>query len=239
MSNVMRFTSEGLVRFEEEFAIVKSGGTADFRTLASNPTHSVPIEVETQILDLPNTSRYEIAQFLSKLLSEQVDRVGYYEVSQDAGLWTWLACYYFDDLLGGAKSVGNLHKWRLFPSEHTRRYKHLLFGPFSVIYPNRDNPSRTHVLLSNESPVLGEIYEQVASRQEFIASKVVLDAISILYFDNSLQKPKSGATRQTKGGIRRFVEVYNQYCLTWNLANSSPERVISLLPEEFKEFKAS
>jgi len=101
--------------------------------------------------------------------------------------------------------------------------------------------------LEDEKAVLGfnennyehnDFIEQIASRQFIISHPNLIEAFSILYFDNTSERPKRGAqSRQRAGNIRRFVKIIQQFELTYDIYSMSPEQIIDLMPEEFSGWK--
>ncbi len=83
----------------------------------------------------------------------------------------------------------------------------------------------------------GDIVEQIASRQEIITNGGIMDAASSLYYDSASGKPRRGAaTKKGMGTVRRFIDILNQFDVTWDLYSLEGEDVIHMLPDEFSRF---
>jgi hypothetical protein len=160
-------------------------------------------------------------------------------IESDQGLWTWLSLFYFDELYPPAARVrrkpGERARWILNTSGR-RYYRHLLAGPFLIYKSHRDNPDRAMVLLCGPLADPGEIVAQIASRQEIVTNRGLMEAAKMLYYDSSNRKPKRGAASKTKGAARRFADVMNQFDVTWDLYSLEAADVIRLLPDEFSRF---
>ncbi len=87
----------------------------------------------------------------------------------------------------------------------------------------------------------GDYVEQLASRQERISNRGLVEAATHLYFDPVKQKYKrSGQARDKPGTLRRFVDVLEQLELTYDLYffhESGADLFLELLPQEFKKWK--
>ena len=81
----------------------------------------------------------------------------------------------------------------------------------------------------------GDFVEQLASRQDFVQNKAVIDAATVLYLNPGSGKPKRGAspTQRKPGTLRRFVDVVNQFDPVWDLYSIGTVELINKLPAEF------
>jgi hypothetical protein len=82
---------------------------------------------------------------------------------------------------------------------------------------------------------LGDIWEQLASRQEIITNLGILGTATLLYLDTKKDRPKRGAasTKRKPGTLRRFVDLIQQLDLTYDLYSMQPTEILGLLPAEF------
>jgi len=206
------------------------------RELLSDPAFSDAVsDVAVQPNDFSN--KYEIASYLHNLFT----RADLPDVTTNKGLWCWLSLYYFEQLcprgLGGKFNPGARARW--IPEVHNfqRYYRHLLAGPYRIFYFHRDKPDRTNALLCGEICKQGDLIEQLASRQELITNRSLIEAVTNLYYDPSTKKNKRGAGGKGGGSPRRLAEVIDQFNLTWDLYSMTPEEFMQLLPSEFDRFK--
>jgi len=84
----------------------------------------------------------------------------------------------------------------------------------------------------------GDLLEQLASRQEIATNKGIVEAATILYWDDQKNTIKKGARNKTGPGIlRRFIkDIIPQFQMTYDLNSMNGEGLISLLPAEFNEW---
>lgn len=163
------------------------------------------------------------------------------EVATDAGLWCWLSLYFFEQLCprerGGRFKPGARARWIPEIDNFRRYYRHLLAGPYRIFYSHRDKPERAMALLCGEICKQGDLIEQLASRQELITNKHLIEAVTYLYFNPHKHKNKRGAGGKGGGSPRRLAEVIDQFNLTWDLYSMTPQEFLGLLPSEFDRFK--
>jgi hypothetical protein len=81
-------------------------------------------------------------------------------------------------------------------------------------------------------------HHQLAQRQSIITNKGLMEAATLLYFENSRGKPKRGAiTRNRAGTVFRFIDVVQQLDLNYDLYSMTGEEVLQLLPAEFDRWQ--
>ena len=84
------------------------------------------------------------------------------------------------------------------------------------------------------------MYHEIASRQDLVAHKGVLDAARMLYLDAKHGRPKTGAQGSINqpGTVRRFVRVLQQLDVTYDIYGLSGRQIVELLPPEFDVWQA-
>jgi hypothetical protein len=233
-----RLNEKGLARLSAFLQSFKTDTPEDvpLDILASPDTSEdigVPIEVERRTF----TNRFDAARYLDQKLSGSDLR----NIESDAGLWAWLALFYFDQLCPpasrGRRSPGEAARWILQPTRARRYYKHLLAGPYLIYRAHRDNAERAMVLLSGGVHTLNEFVNQLASRQETVTNKSLMQAITTLYIDPTTLKAKRGAQTKGPGGPRRLATVLNQLDVTWDLYVATTDELLRCLPREFDRFR--
>lgn len=232
--------------------IFSEEGENEFRkyiqTLRTN--HSVP---RPNLNDQPHSKEYvpsflidETKKFSSKLeLAEYLDEcfrnhsIKRENILLEQKLWTWLAYIWFDQLApvqtNGVRRLREDAKY-ICNSEYRDYYRHLIAGIYNIYSLH----GKINSLIFLCSPIYehNDFIEQFASRQFIISHKNIIETITKLYFDSSLKRPKRGAqSRDRPGNIRRFVEIIQQFELTYDIYNISPEGIIALLPSEYDEWK--
>lgn len=187
-----------------------------------------------------DTSRLFASRFYAaKYLAETLAPLGVEVTDRDVGLWAWLSLALFDqvcpDDAKGARYPGR--DYRHIPEfGYRHRHRHLLFGPYQMC---RRHDVRSIVLLSGPLDSESGLYHEIASRQDLIANRGVLEAVLMLYFDPKRGRPKPGAqaSHHQPGTVRRFVRVLQQLDLTYDIYGLSGKQLLELLPEEFDHWR--
>lgn len=233
-----RLTSDGLAGFAAYLTNLKAEPTLrppGHLLAAASASEAMPgnFEVQNRIF----RTRLEVAKFLDQLLSP----ASIPQVERDAGLWAWLALFYFDQLcpLGraGARRPGEHARYIPQIDSSRRYYRHMLLGPFVMLRAHKDKPDRLLALLSNPPSVAtSETYRLFIENPTLIACRAVVDTATWLYFDFDREKIKRGAGSKDAGGCRRLIDFLQQIDCTFDLPVLNQDRLRSLLPEEFSKF---
>jgi hypothetical protein len=188
----------------------------------------------------PFSSRYEFGCYLHEALVS-ADRT---TISREHRLWTWLALFYFDQLCpqdgSGRRKPIKDEAYILDPDfKYNSYYRHFVRTPWVAVGLH---PVESRVLLTSpgvsNTPLArrGEIIEQIAASPTLLRSRTVVRTADILYFDEGMGRPRKGAGGAGAGSPRRLVRYLQQLNLTYDLEAVAPERIISILPREFKKF---
>jgi hypothetical protein len=238
MTRLRRLNQTGIQRFTE-FLLSLSTDTPQGRPVdiltdsATSEELGVPIEVEARTFG----SRFAVGRYLD----ERFSAAGLKDVESDCGLWAWLALFYFEELCPpgpqGRRKPGELARWIPEVSNFQRYYRHLLAGPYRIYRAHRDCPRRALALLCGPLDRPGEIVEQLASRQELVTNKAIIETATTLYIDLATEKPRRGSGGKAGGSPRRLADVINQLDVTWDLYAVTSDRLLELLPKEFNRFR--
>lgn len=192
-------------------------------------------------IDVPRrnfSTRLEAGRFFNEL----IEAAGVGIPERDAGLWTWLTLFFFDEVCppDGNGSRNPQDEARLLPllDNHQRFYRHLLLGPYLIVRAHRDDPNRAIAMLCNPLWKPGEIVEQLASRKELVTNHAVAEVATRLYYDPASGSFKRGAGSSVKGAARRLAALLNQLDLTYYLYGMTADELLTLLPKEFDRFRA-
>ena len=232
-----RLTDSGMQRMGEFIDSLTSGAPLPF------PNDLIPagemtqlVESEAEISRQSFATRMEAAEYLEGILSD----AGIPDVDRDKGLWSWLSLYYFDLLRPperrGRRKPHDRARWIPAISDYRKYYRHLLAGPYRIYHAHRDNPARALALLCGPLNKHSEIAEQLASYQEIVTNRAIVEIATRLYVDPDTQKPKLGAGGKGPGSPRRLARVMGQFDLTWDLYAMCAEDLIDMLPPEFNRF---
>jgi hypothetical protein len=177
--------------------------------------------------DLP--TRWHLGIWLYRELNKAIANPATF---RSPGFWTWLALAMFSTVCPPGTDVGEDARYILNRDDYRKRYRHLLAGPFFVFSTHEQAPQILKGLLATEPSAPGDLYEQIASRQELITSAPVVEAVNSMYFDTTRGALRRGAS----ANARRLAEVLMQYDVTFDFSSISTERLLALLPAEFDKF---
>lgn len=207
------------------------------RLLADDAT-SEPFRPEVEVEQQSFANRYEAARYLAQKLAVP----GVLNPESDVGLWTWLTLLYFDQLCpkraDGTRKPGELARYVVAAGSFQRIYRHLLLGPFLIYRAHESDPLAAMAVLQSPLHQPGEIVEQLASRQEFIANSDIMRCATLLYFDAVRGALRRGSGGKGPGSPRRFASTLNQYDLTYDLAALDQQALMDMLPSEFDRFRS-
>lgn len=231
------FNNEGITRFSELLARMAAGEQHVRVTeeLLFDDRFSEVSDAFAVAEKLPGT-KYESAVYLSEQLELQINRDLYYNI----GMWTWLSAFYLDYVCplrseGTRKPGGNPRHILSDPRNWQRYYRHLLACPCRL-YTELGEASRP--LLHGTLEKHGDMIEQIAAYQEIGTNPGIIDAVNLLYWDQTNSKLKRGAASKSAGSVRRFVHVIRQYQLTYDLNSMTGGKIAELLPDEFGKWNS-
>lgn len=231
MTALRKLNARGIAAFRDYLRSIRAG--SEFQ---SNPALLYVDEFSTAI-----QPRIEIAprRFAHKLdaavyLSEVLHPVESPALTSDAGLWAWLALYYFDQL----SPIGADGKRRPREDYHyitgTGRWvheRHLLAGPYRIY---RMHGERARLLLHPAVHQHGNFIYDLSFHRDLITNRGLIAAIDLLYWNPRTKRPKRGATTATRpGNLRRLIAVLQQLDLNYDLYGMRAAEILDLLPDEF------
>jgi|JI10StandDraft_1071094.scaffolds.fasta_scaffold231552_2 hypothetical protein len=236
ITHIRRFNELGIERFRTTLHEIKDGEVDGVPSSLLTDTYSCEIiHADIKIEQKEFESKSEIVGYIY----DKISRINNRNLLYDAGLWSWLAAFYFDCICpigkDGSRKVGEDSRYILNAEEWNKYYRHLLASPTRLY---KELGSLSKIYLSGKPDVPGDLFEQLASRQEIAACKGVIEAATLLYWDNDLKKIKRGArNKEGPGVLRRFVQsTIPQFQMTYDLNSMSGKDVIQLLPAEYKSW---
>jgi len=195
---------------------------------------AIPFEDDAEVESRDFSSRFELAQYLCDVLPDAGPALDH-----NRGLWSWLGLFYFEQICpkraDGSRKIHQVQRY-IASTDYRTYYRHLLRTPY-VIYRLHGQFSRS--ILSPAVDTHGEFAEQLASRQEIITNRGLMEAVDHLYFgpDGAGGAPKKGATNYKKGGtLRRLIDVIQQFDLTYDLYGMAAPEILGILPREFSRW---
>ncbi len=233
MTALRRLNENGIRQFAGYLQQIRNG--AQFHAspaILHVDEFSSPVSPPVQIEQLAFANKFEAAKYLAETLAP----LG--SIVDDAGLWSWLALYYFEQLSpagedGLRRPRQNYH---YIPSnEGWAADRHLLAGPCKL-YLTHGLYAR--LLLYPKVHEHGQFIYDLGFRRELIANRGLIEAIDILYWDPKRNRPKRGASSSGKGGgLRRLIAVLQQLDFNYDLFGMSAHEILALLPDEFDPWR--
>ena len=236
MPVVRQLTEAGIAGFRQYLQRLSSGaGESPPNDLLTDEATSAPLGATVDVEDRPFTSKRDAAEYLVERLAG-LDRA---QVDYNAGLWSWLSLFYFDQVCPAAAD-GTRHPKRVelyIPSQHSwTYYRHLLACPYRLL---RLYLTYARVFMHGPVHQHADITEQFASRMEMITNPGMVEVIDRLYYSPAANAPKRGATTRTRpGNARRLVDVFWQFHLTYDLYAMAAADILHLKPAEFDTWRA-
>lgn len=192
------------------------------------------IEVETRAF--PN--KYALAQYLHEVLAP-LDSPS---IAGDAGLWSWLALFWFEQL--SPKDAEGRRRpredYHYIPDARATSGgwtsdRHLLAGPYKHYAMHRE---WSRLLLYPSVHEHGAFVYDLGYRRDLITNRGLVEAMDLLYWNPKSGRPKRGATNVTRpGNLRRLIAVVQQLDFNYDLHGMTAAELLDLLPAEFDAWR--
>jgi hypothetical protein len=229
MAFVRALNDAGRAQFRAFLAAVRNDpATPPPLELLQDESTSAPVRWQIEVEPGLFASRLEVARYLQ----ERFQAANALNVDRAAGLWSWLALFYFDVLcpeLRGRRSPGEEARYIL----DTRRYfRHLLAAPWSIYKAYAADPAQAMIVLCQPVHRPGRYCDHLAARKELLTSPAVVGAATRLYYDAGTGKPKRRGHSSQPGNFARFLAVVGQLDVTFDLYSLTAEALLWRLPAE-------
>lgn len=160
------------------------------------------------------------------------------ELLGNSGLWSWLALVWFDKLcqvdIDGLRKLGEISRY-VCSTHYTDYYRHLVASSWDIYYLYKE---KARLFLWTPLYVHNDFMEQLASRQDIITNRPLVDVYDRLYWNKAQNRPKRGAQgRNRPGNFRRLLQFIQQVDLTYDSRAMKAEEILSLLPPEYGSWK--
>lgn len=223
-------TDRGVDEFRRYLGELRTGDAASLPTELLHDDALTKRMGNEPIPQIRVSSKLELATYISQKIATLMSP----DLLHDQGLWTWLAVLFFDQLCprGTGERVGQDYRY-ILEKDYRHRHRHLVAGPVRLYLTH--GPDTARLLLAQPVHVLGDVTEQLASRQYIASNRGLMQAAALLYWDEERKLPKIGAaaTDRRPGTLRRFVDVAEQFDMTYDTYVMTGDQVVSLLPREF------
>lgn len=173
-------------------------------------------------------------------LYQQLQSLDQESLILEPGLWTWLAFCLFNTICPEGvrgRKIAEDAKYILRRDDYRKFYRHLVSGPYFMIRAHINQPAAVKAILATRPDSPGEVYEQLASRQQIVTSRAAMETATELYWDEQSQYLRRGAGGSGPGSARRLASVLKQYELTYDLNAITSTTLTSMLPKEFARFR--
>lgn len=245
-----RFTSAGVEMARQYLAAVKESGDVENVTLNGQPftraelisssaySDAIPALAD---LDLDETRVFDTTFAFCEYFDSLIHDHNPQAYREDVGFWTWLAFVYLPQLVKTASGVikSGAEPRLIYNAEsHMLRHRHLLCYPFFLFNSYRGIPDICKVILWHAPNIYTDLVEQLLARQTIIQNPAMVAAANHLYFDCSQNKIKRGAAGSGPGGVRRLVEIIDQFSRTRDFFEVDDSiSFLEILPKEFDRFR--
>lgn len=253
MIQIQALNENGIKAFRQLIEDRKSGKEHSINQILSNQSNLERTIFNGQID--PNRifeDRFDLAAYLSSILQEYGDNKEEYgienrnEFGKSAGLWSWIALVYFDQL--STKIPKDSANYIFSPQLGFRNFRHSVFTPFDL-YKRWGADSR--MFISDDIQVMGQIWESALSRHYLMSCAPAVRLMIKLYSDhsnNGIAKPKASSQPSRNilkngkpsgagyGSVERFSRVFQRLKLTYHVQNLSPDALLDLMGKEFKQW---
>lgn len=230
MTETIRYlTEEGTLQFSEYVQSLRADPTkpVPFQLLTDNSS-SDSLPIASTISNDPIETKMELAKRLDSSLGDFPQSGIGYEVL--AGMWNWLALFFFETTTNNKDTVGEVHR-HILNRNWNRRSRHLIESTYLAYKIHGEYAS---VILENQPWKGGEVFNNLAGTQEYWVNQALFRLVHSLYWDDENGRPKTGITPANKPGtIRRLIRLCNQLNRTYDLFALKEEDFFQLLPSEF------
>lgn len=238
ISSIRIFNEAGINEFRNYLISLSSGTNSSLPSLEflCNDSFSTTASGLIEIERIKFSSKREIVLYVA----EKIQQLEETDVLYNRGLWTWLSAFFFDSvcpLVKGVRRPGSEVRHILSSNEWNRYYRHLLAAPVRF-FIELDEMSR--IYLTGEPDKHGDLFEQLASRNEYATSRGIVEAATLLYWDLDKNKIKKGArNKDTHPGVLRRLTgaILPQFMLTFDVNGMRGNEILDLLPSEFNPWK--
>lgn len=232
-----KLSDKGVERFRAYLHALGEGSTAAPPShLLADPEFSKPFGGGVPLEPARFDSRLFLARYLDHTLEELPERPD--KLAGDVHFWSWMSLFYFDQVCPandkGRRRPGRDYRHIPEPG-YPNGHRHLLMGAYLVYTVYGWGEELSRLLLYSALSVESYFHHQIATRQNFITNRGILEALHILYYDDAHNKPKRGPTmnKNAPGSLYRFIDVIQQLDVTYDLYSMSGHEIVGLLPAEF------
>jgi hypothetical protein len=160
---------------------------------------------------------------------------------KNAGLWTWLTLYYFDEVapeVEGRRSLKNDYHYIYEPKASHHYIKHLLFLSWRIISITL---TYNRLLLQVPIYVYDAVTDNIMKKLFITRIPCIFEVLDRIYWDDINNRVRTGIVTQPSikpGDLNHRLPLrIRQLEKTYDLHELSAERLIELLGEEFRPYR--
>ena len=234
MTALRRLNARGVGAFADYLRSIRAG--VEFQ---ANPAllyvdeYSSPVVPRIEVTLKRFARKMEVARYLATLLRP----IETPALSEDVGLWSWLALFYFDQLspVGADGKRRPREDYHYIPADVRRGHdRHLLASPYRLFQLHGEH---ARVLLHPAVHQHGAFVYDLGYRRDFLTNRGLIEAVDLLYWNPRTRRPKRGATSDHPGSLRRLIAVLQQLEFNYDLYGMDAHEILALLPAEFDPWR--
>jgi hypothetical protein len=230
-----RFNTAGIQAFEDFLATCREQPDTPLPlSLLEDEACTEAVTPTIEVEPMPFLVRSEAAHYFSGKLSALPEE----EVRLDAGLWTWLSLFYFDQVcppVDGKRTVKNSYYYVYQPMNARHFYRHLIFIGWSV---QQLAPTYSRLFLMQPLSSLDKFTTEIMKRLFLTRVPCMFEVLDKLYWDENRERPRRGLVGSSKvapGDVTHRLPVrIRQLERTYDLQSLNAEQLIELLGREFQ-----
>jgi len=232
---VRQFNGDGIAAFRSFLEAARDNPSLPVpRELLGDSLLTQVLAPELHVETRRMVSKSDAASYLEVVLRPISDQ----EVAVNAGLWTWLSLFFFDEVCpprNGQRSVKNDYHYVFEPKNSRHFYRHLLFISWRV---SQVAPVHNRLFLNSPLTTLDKVTTEVMKRLFLTRIPCMFEVLDRLYWDERRGKARIGivGTRPPKPGdlTHRLPVRIRQLERTYDLLSLNADQLIELLGDEFQ-----
>jgi hypothetical protein len=232
--NLRRFNPAGMQAFRYFLAASRRDPSMPVpQQLLADDTATEVLRPTLEVVGQTFATRGDAAKYLVPLLAALPEQ----EVANDAGLWTWLTLFFFDQVAparAGNRRIKNDYTYVFEPKNPRHFYRHLLFIAWRVAIVA---PTSNRLFLNSPLASLDKVTSEVMKRLFLTRIPCIFEVLDRLYWDEDRQRPRTGivSPETVKPGdlIHRFPLRIRQLEMTYDLLSLNADQLLDLLGDEF------
>lgn len=232
---VRQFRDHGIKAFRDFLAACRENyATPVPRAMLEDDSLTEPLPVSVEVTPRRLLTKADAANYLASVLKP----MSIHEVEENAGLWTWLTLFFFDEVCperAGRRSVKNDYHYVFEPKNSRHFYRHLLFISWRVL---RVAGEHNRLFLGSSLSTLDKMTTEVMKRLFLTRIPCMFEVLDRLYWDEDRGKARVGVvSHQVRPGdlMHRFPLRIHQLEKTYDLLSLNADQLIELLGDEFQQ----